>query len=76
MAAITIRGLDEGDRRALKERAARHNRSMESEARAIIRDAVRVDVHFIDEWLGLAAELGGIDLAVPERSAPRGIDLA
>lgn len=74
MAAITIRGLAEDDRRALKERAARHNRSMEAEARAIISAAVRVDVQFVDEWLDLAAEVGGVELETPGRSTPREVD--
>lgn len=40
MAAITVRDLDEGVRRGLKVRAARNNRSMEAEVRAILTQAV------------------------------------
>jgi antitoxin FitA len=41
MAAVTIRNLSEETRRALKLRAARHNRSTEAEMRAILEAAVR-----------------------------------
>jgi antitoxin FitA len=39
--AVTIRNLSEETHRALKVRAARHNRSAEAEMRAILEDAVR-----------------------------------
>lgn len=41
MAAVTIRNLSEEAHRALKQRAARHNRSTEAEMRAILEAAVR-----------------------------------
>ena len=41
MAAVTIRHLPEEVHRALKVRAAQHNRSAEAEMRAILEDAVR-----------------------------------
>jgi plasmid stability protein len=41
MAAVTIRNLSEEAHRALKLRAAQHNRSTEAEIRAILEDAVR-----------------------------------
>lgn len=41
MAAVTIRNLSEETHRALKVRAARHNRSTEAEMRAILEAAVR-----------------------------------
>lgn len=41
MAAVTIRNLSEETHRALKLRAARHNRSTEAEIRAILDAAVR-----------------------------------
>jgi plasmid stability protein len=40
MAAVTIRNLSEEAHRALKVRAARHNRSTEAEMRAILEAAV------------------------------------
>jgi plasmid stability protein len=41
MAAVTIRNLSEEAHRALKLRAAQHNRSTEAEIRAILEAAVR-----------------------------------
>ena len=41
MAAVTIRNLSEETHRALKVRAAQHNRSAEAEMRAILEAAVR-----------------------------------
>ena len=41
MAAVTIRNLSGEAHRALKVRAARHNRSTEAEMRAILEAAVR-----------------------------------
>lgn len=41
MAAVTIRNLSEEVHRALKIRAAQHNRSVEAEMRAILEAAVR-----------------------------------
>lgn len=41
MVAVTIRNLSEETHRALKVRAAQHNRSTEAEMRAILESAVR-----------------------------------
>ena len=41
MAAVIIRNLSDAAHRALKVRAARHNRSTEAEMRAILEAAVR-----------------------------------
>jgi plasmid stability protein len=41
MPAVTIRNLSEATHRALKLRAAQHNRSAEAEMRAILEAAVR-----------------------------------
>jgi phosphopantothenoylcysteine decarboxylase/phosphopantothenate--cysteine ligase len=43
MASITIRQLDEGLKRRLRLRAARNGRSMEDEARTILRNAAALD---------------------------------
>jgi len=40
MASITIRNLDEALKRSLKIRAAEHGRSMEEEARDILRQSI------------------------------------
>jgi plasmid stability protein len=55
MAAVTIRNLPEETHRALKLRAARHNRSAEAEMRAILEAAVRPE-----ERLRLGTALAGM----------------
>lgn len=74
MATITVRNLDPETQQRLKVRAARNNRSMESEVRAILSAAVGAD-DLVASWLSAAAELRGEDLPVPPRSAPREVDL-
>jgi plasmid stability protein len=74
MASITIRSLDDALKRRLRIRAAEHGRSMEEEAREIIRQAVGQP--WPRENLGRAiherfAAIGGIDLEVPERTPMR-----
>ena len=41
MASITVRNIDEKTKKAIKLRAARNGRSMEEEARLILRQAVQ-----------------------------------
>jgi plasmid stability protein len=76
MASLTIRNLDERTKAQLRLQAARHGRSMEEEARTILRDAVearqpvaagqglgqRIQAHF--------TALGGVELELPERVSP------
>ncbi|MCA3277779.1 MAG: plasmid stabilization protein [Roseomonas sp.] len=78
MAAITIRNIDEALKRQLRIRAAEHGRSMEEEARDILRQAMGRTAPPRD--LGQAihrrfAALGGIELDLPPREpmseAPR-----
>ncbi len=75
MATLTIRNLDEHTKAQLRIQAARHGRSMEEEARTILRAAIessqpdgqvqglgsRIQAHF--------AELGGVELDLPERTS-------
>ena len=75
MATLTIRNLSETTRRALKERAARHNRSMEAEVRDILDTAVGGGSDFVTTWLYAAEGLRGEFVAPPHASA-RDIDLA
>ncbi len=75
MATITVRGLDEGVRRALGRRARRNGRSMEAEVRQILGDAVRVDLdvpNVLVEFHGACRE-DGLELPSPVRThdAPR-----
>jgi plasmid stability protein len=78
MAAITVRNLDDQVKHRLRVRAARHGRSMEAEARAIIVDAVGEEDQSENFLMALHrrfAEIGGVDLELPERnSTPRVVD--
>ena len=70
MASITIRNLDDGLKRRLRIRAAEHGRSMEEEAREILRQAIGKPAGPTN--LGEAihrrfAALGGVDLDLPAR---------
>ncbi len=73
MASITIRNLDDGVKRRLRVRAAENGRSMEEEARDVLRRAVG---EAPPKDLGRAiharfAALGGVDLDLPERGPMR-----
>lgn len=74
MATITVRNLDDEVQRRLKRRAARHDRSMEAEARAILSAAV-LEGDFVQTWLAVARDLRGEEVPLPERTTPRDIDL-
>ncbi len=74
MASITIRNLDDDVKRRLRVRAAEHGRSMEEEARDILRQVVGQTG--APRNLGQAiharfAALGGVDLALPVRTPMR-----
>lgn len=74
MASITIRNLDDDVKRRLRVRAAEHGRSMEEEARDILRQVVGQPS--APKNLGQAiharfAAVGGIDLPPTQRSAMR-----
>jgi plasmid stability protein len=75
MASITIRRLDEATKARLRVRAARHGRSMEEEARTLLRDAVREDVaragNLADAIRARFRRLGGVELRLPAREPMR-----
>ncbi|WP_299911446.1 hypothetical protein [uncultured Paracoccus sp.] len=74
MASITIRNLDDGIKRRLRVRAAEHGRSMEEEAREILREVVgdlRPPLNLARSLRARVAETGGIDLDIPARDAMR-----
>ncbi|SNT01662.1 hypothetical protein SAMN06309944_1782 [Micrococcales bacterium KH10] len=75
MATITIRGLPEETRKALKVRAANSNRSMEAEARAILESAVNPRRGLMAEWISGTESLRG-DFELPARSVAREVDLS
>lgn len=70
MATITVRGLDDEVRAALKRRAHRHGRSMEAEARQILTDQVSVDLVFPNALIEfhVAMREEPVELELPERS--------
>jgi plasmid stability protein len=74
LASITIRNLDDALKRRLRVRAAEHGRSMEEEARQILRQVVGHRSSPVN--LGQAIHdrfvpLGDIDLLVPDRAPMR-----
>jgi plasmid stability protein len=80
LAAISVRNLDDHVKERLRIRAARHGRSMESEIRAILVEAVR-DPNDADglfqTMLDRFGELGGVELELPPRTTPvRAADLS
>lgn len=79
MAALSIRGLDDDVRDRLRVRAARHGRSMEAEARAILVDAVNEPAEGDDLFSALLREfgkIGGVELDLPSRAqSARPVDL-
>ncbi len=79
MAAVVIRNLDERVKERLRLRAARHGRSMESEAREILTDAVSEpddDMGLLQAVIQSFGDLGGVELEIPDRaSRPRPVEL-
>ena len=74
MASITIRNLDDDVKRRLRVRAAEHGRSMEEEARDILRQVVGQPC--VPRNLGQAiherfAALGGIEIEAAQRGPMR-----
>ncbi|WP_372922151.1 FitA-like ribbon-helix-helix domain-containing protein [Roseovarius sp.] len=74
MASITIRNLDDDVKRRLRVRAAEHGRSMEEEAREILRDVVDETKPARNLAAAIRARvvpLGGFDLDLPQREDMR-----
>ena len=75
MASITVRNLDDGLKRRLRIRAAENGRSMEQEARDILRAAL-CDEAAPPKDLGSALHnlfepFGAMELEIPEREPAR-----
>lgn len=75
MASITVRNLDDGLKRRLRIRAAENGRSMEQEARDILRTALD-EASATSTDLGSSirarfAPLGGVELELPPREPIR-----
>lgn len=77
MATMTIRNLDDDVKARLRVRAARHGRSMEEEARSILRAALnepeqaRTGAALVRAIRARAERFGGVELALPERGSMR-----
>lgn len=71
MGTLTIRQLDERTHARLRGRAAAHGRSVEAEVRAILDAAVNLpEQNFLLALHESLAEVGGVDLELPERVGP------
>ena len=75
MASITIRRLDDEVKTRLRIRAAENGRSMEEEARTILREAVELEATS-KKGLGVALQelfrpFGGVELDIPPREPMR-----
>jgi plasmid stability protein len=74
MASITIRNLDDTLKRRLRIRAAEHGRSMEEEARDILRREVgeaAPPVNLAAAIRARVAPLNGVELDIPPREPMR-----
>ena len=75
MASITIRNLDDDVKTRLRMRAAGRGRSMEEEARTILRDAVHREEAGPRNLAAFTrdcfAPLGGVELELPPRGPMR-----
>lgn len=73
MASITIRNLDDDVKALLRVQAARHGRSMEEEARRILREAVGrpASADLAESVRSRFEPLGGIELELPQREPAR-----
>lgn len=75
---LTIRQLPEETKYLLRRRAASNGRSMEAEARAILREALArpaaVDLSWVEELIMAGESAGGVDLELPDRDKATAAD--
>jgi plasmid stability protein len=74
MASMTIRNIDDALKRRLRIRAASHGRSMEDEARDILRSALATSEptrSLVQSIRARLAPTGGVDLDIPAREPIR-----
>ena len=79
MASITIRNIDDGLKKLLRLRAAEHGRSMEEEARDILRKTLseqrtggeQTGLDLFNEIRALFEPLGGMEMEIPPREPGR-----
>lgn len=78
MASITIRNLDEDVKAKLRVQAAQNNRSMEEEARVILRQALAQaasEPNIVDLALQLFGQDNGVELKAHPPVLPRELEL-
>lgn len=77
MATMTIRNLDDDVKARLRMRAAQHGRSMEEEARSILRSVLSTPAEantgaaLVKAIRARVARFGGVELELPERELMR-----
>ena len=76
MASLNIRQLEPALKERLRMRAAQHGRSMEAEARAILKDALAAPpaatgVELVESIRQRFVPLGGVELELPPRGPGR-----
>ena len=77
MATLLIRKLDDDLKARLRQRAADHGRSMEEEARTILRQAMsseaprRTGADLVKAFQDAFGPLGGVELDIPRRKPLR-----
>jgi antitoxin FitA len=76
MASVTIRNIDERLKAKLRIQAAKHGRSMEDEARDILRTALSVEPSrakgLVEVIRARVEPFGGVELDIQAREAMRG----
>ena len=75
MAGLSVTKLDDETLSRLRIRAAKHEVSMEEEARRILRDAVNAPDRLGDLALRIFGPQHGIDLQLPDRTPHEPLDL-
>jgi antitoxin FitA len=78
MATMTIRDLDDRLKAKLRIRAARNNRSMEEEARVILKTALASDAEgsksLVAAIRARIEPIGGVELSIPPREPMRDVE--
>ena len=74
MATLIVRNVDEDVKARLMRQAAQNGHSTEAEVRKLLKAATQKTT-WISEWLKRTEDFAGIELKLPTRSVPRGLDL-